>query len=57
MEVAAIIQLFMTLLPVAEKLGIDIYMLIAGIKEGKTVEQLIAEAEAKRNDLPDLDFE
>ena len=56
MEVAAIIQLIVILLPVAEKAGLDIYQLVEGIKTGKTTDQLIAEAESKRNDLPELDF-
>jgi len=56
MEAAAIIQLIMILLPVAEKAGVDIANIIQGIQAGKTTEELIIEAENKKNDLPDLSF-
>ena len=56
METSAIIQLIAILLPVAQKAGIDIYATIAGIQAGRTLDELIAEAEAKRDDLPILPF-
>jgi predicted DsbA family dithiol-disulfide isomerase len=56
MEAAAIIQFMVILLPIAEKAGVDVTQLIQGIKEGKTTDQLIADATTKRNDLPELPF-
>jgi hypothetical protein len=57
MEAAAIIQLMAVLLPLAQKAGIEIYNLIEGLEQGKTVEELIEECVKKRDDLPDLPFE
>lgn len=56
MDAAAIIQLIVILLPIAEKAGVDITTIIQGYQNGKTVEELTAEATAKRDDLPDLPF-
>lgn len=56
METAAIIQLIAIMLPVAQKAGIDIYAITQELNTGKTTEQLIAELEAKRNDLEELPF-
>lgn len=56
METAAIIQLIVTLAPYAIKAGVDIADIIVRFQSGETVEELIAEAEKKRNDLPDLTF-
>ena len=56
METAAIIQLIAIMLPVAQKAGLDVYSIIQGLQTGRTTEDLIAEAEAKRNDLPPLGF-
>lgn len=56
MEATAIVQMLVILLPVAEKAGLDIITLIQGIQAGKTTDELIAEATAKQDDLPELDF-
>jgi hypothetical protein len=56
MGAAAILQLMMILIPIAKDLGIDVYNMIHGIESGKTLEELIAEAIAKRDDLPELPF-
>lgn len=56
MDPATIIQLVALLLPVAEKAGVDLTATIQGIQQGKTTDTLIAEATAKRDDLPSLDF-
>lgn len=56
MDVATIISLISTIYPVAVQVGIDLIKVIEGLTAGKTVEQLIAEATADRNDLPDLTF-
>jgi hypothetical protein len=56
METAAIVQLIITLAPYAIKAGVDIAQIVARYQSGATMEEIIAEVEAKRNDLPDLDF-
>lgn len=56
METSAIIQLIAILLPVAQKAGIDLAGVISGIQAGRTTDELIAEAETKRNDLEPLPF-
>ena len=56
MGIEAAIQLGIAILPLIEKAGVSIYDLYEGIKANKTLEQLIAEAEAKRDDLEDLPF-
>lgn len=56
MEAAAVIQILAWALPLAEKAGVEIYTVVEGLKAGKTIEELIAEATTKRNDLEDLPF-
>ena len=56
MDPITIINLIATLYPVALQVGLDLAKVIEGLKAGRTVEQLIAEATADRNDLPDLTF-
>jgi hypothetical protein len=56
MDPITIINLIGTLYPVAVNVGLDLIKVIEGFKNGKTVDQLIAEATAARNDLPDLTF-
>ena len=56
MGIAEIIQLLGVLLPIAEKAGVDVYNIIEGLKAGKTIDELIAEAIAAKTDLPDLPF-
>jgi hypothetical protein len=56
MDAAAIISLIATIYPIAEKVGVDVYTIIEGLKAGKTVDQLITEATADRTDLPNLTF-
>lgn len=57
METAAIVQLIVTLAPYAIKAGISIAEIVARYQSGATVDEIIAELESKRNDLPELDFE
>jgi hypothetical protein len=56
MEILPIIQLIAILLPEAEKIGLSIEGIVSGLKAGKTVEELVAEAQAKRDDLEELPF-
>lgn len=56
MTIEAAIELGSLLLPLIEKAGVSIIELYEGIKANKTVEQLIAEAKTKRDDLEDLPF-
>lgn len=56
METAAIVQLIITLAPYAIKAGVDIAQIIARYQSGASVDEIITEVEASRNDLPDLDF-
>lgn len=56
MEAAAIIQILAWALPLAEKAGVEIYSVVEGLKAGKTVDDLVAETIAKRNDLEELPF-
>ena len=56
MKTADIIQLIAIMLPVAQKAGLDVYGIIQGLQAGRTTDELIAEAEAKRDDLPVLNF-
>jgi len=56
MDPLNIINLIATLVPVAESVGLDIVTIIQGLKAGKTAAQLAIDAEAKRNDLPNLTF-
>jgi endonuclease IV len=56
MGAEAIIQILAWALPLAEKAGVDAIHIFQGIQAGKTVEELIAEAEAARDDLKELPF-
>jgi len=56
MDPLNIINLIAALAPVAESVGLDIVTIIQGLKAGKTAAQLAIDAEAKRNDLPNLTF-
>ena len=56
MGIAEIIQLLGILLPIAERAGVSVYNIVEGLKAGKTIDELIAEAMADKSDLPDLPF-
>jgi hypothetical protein len=56
MDPISIINLLIILVPIAEKAGVQIYDLIEGIEDGKSVDDLIAECVVKRDDMPSLDF-
>lgn len=56
MDPATIIQLVALLLPVVEKAGVDLTGIVQGLQQGKTTDTLIAEATAKRDDLPEFPF-
>lgn len=56
MDPVTAVNLAVVLLPYIQKAGVDLYQLIEGVKQGKTVDELIEECVKKRDDLPDLDF-
>ena len=56
MDPVTAVNLAIVLLPYIQKAGVDLYQLIEGIEQGKSVEELIEECVKKRDDLPKLDF-